>query len=125
MHRLKKLEVYRKALTLTKRIRIVTRSFPKEEIFGLTAQFKRAVDSIVLNIAEGAGNRSNKEFIRFLEYSIRSGFECIGCLDIALENDYIKQPLHTESAESVNEVIAMLHGLQKHLYQTSHHLKDS
>jgi four helix bundle protein len=65
--------------------------FPRDELFGLISQFKRAADSIVLNIAEGAGNSSNKEFIHFLDYSIRSSFECKGCLDIARENKYIDQ----------------------------------
>ena len=60
----------------------------------LNSQFKRAADSIVLNIAEGAGNSSNKEFIHFLDYSIRSSFECKGCVDIALENQFIEQPEH-------------------------------
>ena len=125
MHSLKKLDVYRKALALTKKVHLVARSFPKDELFGLTAQFKRAGDSIALNIAEGAGNTSRKEFKRFLDYAIRSGFECIGCLDIALENEYIVETLHRESIEAINEVIAMCCGLQKHLDQTSHHLKNS
>src|SRR5438105_10199300 len=101
MHRLKELLVYKKALKLTNVVRSVTRGFPSEELFGLTAQFKRAVDSVVLNIAEGAGNLSNKEFKRFLNYSIRSGFECIGCLDIALENDLIDESIHTATSASV------------------------
>ncbi|MBU1297762.1 MAG: four helix bundle protein [Bacteroidetes bacterium] len=82
----------------------MTRTFPKEELYGLTSQFRRAADSIVLNIAEGSGCTSKKEFSQFLGYSIRSGFECIGCLDIALENKFINE-----------EIIAMLDGLQKSL----------
>ena len=117
MHRLKQLNVYRKALILTKEIRTVTKSFPKDELFVLTSQFKRAGDSIALNIAEGAGNASPKEFIRFLTYSIRSGFECLGCLDIAIENAFISESVHEETSFRVNEVIAMLYGLQKRLSQ--------
>ena len=50
-------------------------AFPsKDELYSLTSQFKRAADSIVLNITEGAGNYSDKEFARFLTYSVRSGF---------------------------------------------------
>jgi four helix bundle protein len=84
MHKLKDLNVYQKALKFTKIVRKITRTFPKEELYGLTSQFRRAADSIVLNIAEGSGCTSKKEFSQFLGYSIRSGFECIGCLDIAL-----------------------------------------
>jgi four helix bundle protein len=115
MHRLTELNVYRKALILTKEVRTVTKNFPKDERYELTAQFKRAVDSIALNIAEGAGNTSHKEFKKSLTYSIRSGFECIGCLDIALENEFIAMTVYLKTTNLVNEVIAMVYGLQKRL----------
>ena len=115
MHKLKELNVYQKALRFTKIVRTTTKSFPKDEIFVLTSQFKRAADSIALNIAEGAGNSSKKEFQKFLDYSIRSGFECIGCADIALENEFVDKTLYDEVTSTVNEIIAMLDGLQKSL----------
>jgi four helix bundle protein len=119
LHNLEELQVYHKALIFTKEIRKIVKVFPKDELFGLISQFKRAADSIVLNIAEGAGNSSNKEFIRFLDYSIRSSFECKGCLDIALENKFIDQTDHQKLFAETNELIAMLYGLQKHLRQRS------
>ena len=76
MHKFKELDVYKKALTFTRVVRETSKRFPKDELFVLSSQFRRAADSIVLNIAEGAGNSSKKEFARFLDYSIRSGFEC-------------------------------------------------
>lgn len=115
MHKFKDLKVYQKALIFTKLVRNTTRRFPKEELFVLTSQFKRAADSIVLNIAEGAGNTSKKEFSHFLDYSIRSGFECLGCLDIAIENEFIPKDVYDEVAFAANEIIAMLDGLQKSL----------
>ena len=115
MHKLRDLKVYQKALSFTKSVRTTTRNFPKEELFVLTSQFRRASDSIALNIAEGAGNSSKKEFGRFLDYSIRSGFECIGCADIALENHLLDARCHQEIVSSANEIIAMLDGLQKSL----------
>ena len=54
MHNLDELQVYHKALSYTKIVRGITKSFPKDELFGLISQFKRAADSIALNIAEGA-----------------------------------------------------------------------
>jgi four helix bundle protein len=93
MEKFRTLNVYQKALEFSKEVRKTTKSFPKDELFGLISQFRRAADSIVLNIAEGAGNSSKKEFARFLDFSIRSGFECIGCLDIALTNDYINKEI--------------------------------
>ena len=115
MHKLKDLKVYKKALNFTKSVRMVTMNFPKEELFVQTSQFRRAADSIALNIAEGAGDLSKKEFSRFLNYSIRSGFECVGCADIALENDFLHELSHREIVSTVNEIIAMPDGLQKSL----------
>ena len=115
MHNLRKLKVYTKALEFTKTVRFATRKFPKDELFSLTSQFRRAADSIVLNIAEGAGNRSEKEFAKFLDYAIRSGHECIGCTDVALTNGYISDSVHTEMFKNADELIAMLIGFQRAL----------
>jgi four helix bundle protein len=117
MHRFKKLAVYEKALVLTRTVRSATGGFPRVELFGLTAQFRRAVDSIVLNIAEGAGNSSQKEFSRFLGFSIRSGFECLGCCDIALINGYMDKRQYMGLYDQINEIIAMLDGLRKSLFR--------
>jgi four helix bundle protein len=117
MHNLGELQVYHKALSYTKDVRRVIKNFPKDELFGLNSQFKRAADSNALNIAEGAGNSSSKEFIHFLDYSIRSAFECKGCLDIALGNMFIVDTEYHKILQETNELIAMLYGLQKHLKQ--------
>ncbi len=115
MHRFRELNVYQRALKFTKTVRVLTKSFPKDELFSLTSQFRRAADSIVLNIAEGAGNHSQKEFSKFLTYSVRSAYECIGCIDIALMSDYILTQKHSELDKEIQEIIAMLIGLQKSL----------
>jgi len=115
MHNFRKLKVYIKALEFSKSVRTATRKFPKDEVFSLTSQFRRAADSVVLNIAEGAGNRSEKEFAKFLDYAIRSAHECIGCLDIALINEYMTQKVEAEMFTDIDEVIAMLIGFQRAL----------
>ena len=117
MHRFRELNVYQRSLQLTKTVREVTRAFPKDEQFVLSAQFRRAADSIPLNISEGAGNESKKEFKRFLTYSIRSGYECIGCIDIAVTNGYIDKQKYFELDKEIHEVIAMLVGLQRSFSQ--------
>ncbi|MGA3287259.1 MAG: four helix bundle protein [Bacteroidota bacterium] len=119
MEKFRTLHVYQKALEFTKVVGKTTKSFPKDELFGLISQFRRASDSIVLNIAEGAGNSSKKEFARFLDFSIRSGFECIGCLDIGIANDYIEKENYENLLSDVNEIIAMLYGLKKSLLKTN------
>lgn len=115
MHNFRKLKVYEKALEFTKKVRFTTRKFPKDELFSLTSQFHRAADSIALNIAEGAGNRSEREFTKFLDYAIRSAHECIGCLDIALTNGYVTEKIHSDLFADADEIVAMLIGFQKAL----------
>ena len=61
-----KLKVWEKAIDLSVEINDLTKKFPKEELYVLTSQIKRASDSIALNIAEGSTGQSNKEFRRFL-----------------------------------------------------------
>jgi four helix bundle protein len=117
MNKFQDLIVYQKALKFGCQVRSITKSFPHDELYVLSAQFKRAADSIILNIAEGAGNSSKREFSKFLDYSIRSCFECIGCTDIAMENKFIDNKSHASLAGSANELIAMLYGLQKSLFK--------
>jgi four helix bundle protein len=115
MHDFRKLDVYRRALVFTATVRKVTRSFPREEMYALTAQYRRAADSIALNIVEGAGSGSKREFSKFLGYSIRSGYECGGCADISLMQEYVSEKEHAQLVQETNEIVAMLIGLQKSL----------
>jgi len=78
------LQVWQKALDLSEEINILTKnSFPKDELFILTSQIKRAADSIVLNIAEGCTGQTNAVFKTFLSYSLRSAVEVVACIFIA------------------------------------------
>ena len=115
MHDFRKLNVYQRALKYGSTVRRLTRTYPKEELFVLTSQFRRAADSIVLNIAEGAGNVSKKEFAKFLIYAVRSGYECLGCADISLMEEYITQVEFKELSTETNEIVSMLIGLQRSL----------
>ena len=67
----------------------ISSGFPKEEIYNLSSQIKRASDSIALNIAEGSIGQSNPEFRKFLGYSIRSLAEVVTCLEKAKRRNYI------------------------------------
>lgn len=75
MHNYKELKIWQKARELVKFIYNLTREFPKEEMFTLTSQIRRAVISISSNIAEGAGHKSDKEFTRFLGMAYASSCE--------------------------------------------------
>ena len=65
--------------------------FPKEEIFNLSSQMRRAVDSIALNISEGSIGQTNLEFKKFMGYSIRSLAEVVTCLHKAKRREYISE----------------------------------
>ncbi len=68
-----KLVIWQLSVEMANNIHLMTRSFPKEELFSLTSQIKRAADSVALNIAEGSTGQSNQEQKRFLGYAQRSG----------------------------------------------------
>lgn len=65
------LEVWQKAMELAEEVYRITKDFPKEELFGLTSQMRRAATSVPANIAEGWARRGTKEFLQFL--NIASG----------------------------------------------------
>lgn len=86
------LQVWQKALDLSDEInRLTKRFFPKDELFVLTSQIKRAADSVVLNIAEGCTGQTNPVFKTFLSYSLRSAIEVVSCLFIAQRRGFINQ----------------------------------
>src|SRR3990167_1476735 len=82
------LEVYKKAVEFVKEVYSLTKSWPKEERFSLTDQFRRASTSIALNLAEGTSG-SKKEFKVYINRARGSCFECASILDIALSLEII------------------------------------
>ncbi|HEY4322779.1 MAG TPA: four helix bundle protein [Mucilaginibacter sp.] len=86
------LQVWQRALDLTDEVNDLTKNnFPKDELFILTAQIKRAADSVVLNIAEGCTGQTNPVFKTFLGYSLRSAIEVVSCLFIARRRKIINE----------------------------------
>ncbi len=74
MHNYRQLKVWQRSLAFALRVyREAAEHFPADERFGLTSQICRAAGSIPMNIAEGSGNSSNKEFCRYLDMAKRSG----------------------------------------------------
>ena len=85
-----KLRVYRGSLEFSKEIYKLTKRFPKDELFGVTSQLRRAATSVPLNIAEASG-LTKKEFKSYLRRSRASLYECVPLLEIALENRYVSE----------------------------------
>jgi four helix bundle protein len=88
-----KLKVWQKAVDLAGDVNELVKSFPKDELFILSSQIKRAADSVSLNIAEGSTGQSNAEFNKFLAYALRSNLEVVGCLYLAQKRNLINQEL--------------------------------
>ncbi len=80
--------VYQKALDFVDYIYCVTKRFPKDELYGLTSQYKRAAASIPLNIAEGSGD-TDAQFNRYLQIAWDSVKECVVCSTIARRQNFI------------------------------------
>ena len=86
-----KLIIWQNAMSFGEDIFKISQNFPKSEIYNLTSQINRAVDSIALSISEGSIEQSNPEFRRFLGYAIRSLAEVVTCLHKAKRRAYISE----------------------------------
>ena len=106
------LQVWQKALELGEQINQLTRNFPKEEIYILTSQIKRAADSVVLNIAEGSTGQSKAVFKVFLSYSLRSAVEVVSCLFIAKKRGYINDESFKMLYDEYETLVKMITGLK-------------
>ena len=115
MHNYKKLNVWISSISLVKNIYNLTRKFPKEEMFVLTQQLRRAAISIPSNIAEGAGRNSNAQFKNFLQISIGSCFEVETQLIISKELVYISEEELETISKELDSIMKMNHNLQKTL----------
>ena len=87
----KDLEIWKDSIKLIKDVYKIINLLPKSEDFNLKLQLRRAVTSIALNIAEGKGRKSKKDFANFLTIAFGSLMEVQSILDICIELQYIKE----------------------------------
>lgn len=107
-----KLTVYQKALDVIDKVYDYTNTFPKEELFGLTSQFRRSATSISLNIAEGSA-RSKKDYFRFLDIAQGSIFESIAIIEIGKRKKYFEPSVVLELRKDFSEISKMISGLKR------------
>ncbi len=107
--------IWQKSIVLTKQIYVITRKFPKEEIYGLSNQLRRASVSVASNIAEGYGRITRNDYKRFLSFSFGSSFEIQTQLIIAMEIGLINNEDFNESMMLSKEISAMLYAIMKKL----------
>lgn len=81
--------IWQRAMELGENIYVLSQKFPKEEVYNLSSQIRRAGDSVALNISEGSIGQSNPEFKKFMGYAIRSLAEVVTCLHKAKNREYI------------------------------------
>ncbi|OGH23646.1 MAG: hypothetical protein A2958_02635 [Candidatus Levybacteria bacterium RIFCSPLOWO2_01_FULL_38_13] len=116
--RFEDLNVYQEALRFVDSIYSLTSKWPKDEIFGLTNQFRRASVSIALNIAEGT-SRTKRNFRHFLDLSKGSCFECAAILSIPRSRKYINQEDFDSHYDWVNKLARMISKLKTSLRITN------
>ena len=114
-----KLDVYKKALTFAEEIYSVSKNFPKEEVYGLTSQLRRASISVSANIAEGNGRYNKRDFAQFLRIARGSIYECVPLLQISLKQSYIEEHVYDKLIANCNELAKMINGLISSLLKSS------
>ena len=103
-----KLIIWQNSMEYGETINQLTSKFPREEVFNLSSQIRRAVDSIALNISEGSIGQSNPEFKKFIGYAIRSLAEVVTCLHKAFRRNYISEEEFNEHYEYAFNLMNMM-----------------
>jgi len=107
----KRLDVWRRAIKMVKRVYEISGTFPREEEFGLKSQIRRAAVSVPSNIAEGLTRRSKKDKVRFLNMSDSSLSELDTQLEISRELGFITEGTYDGAEEMLMEIQRPLSGL--------------
>lgn len=105
-------------MDLARAIYQATKAFPKEEMFGLTSQMRRAAVSVPSNIAEGQGRTSDKAFILFLGHARGSLFELETQAELAESLGYLKRDQLSQLLLATNELGRMLNGLMNSMKES-------
>ncbi|MEA3488564.1 MAG: four helix bundle protein [Euryarchaeota archaeon] len=109
------LEVWKKAMELVTEIYGVTRTFAKDELYGLTSQLRRASVSVPANIAEGWGRGTTGEYIQILRIARGSLLEIETLMTISSNLGYVNAPNQTPMAQKIQEINKMINALIKSL----------
>jgi four helix bundle protein len=113
----RRLRVWKKAHALAIEVRRATRLFPRTGYASLQSQIVRAAESIVINIVEGCGSRSPKDFARFLDISIKSTSELECQLELAKDYGVLKPYLWQRLTREAVDVRRMLCGFRAKVLQ--------
>lgn len=109
------LSVWQIGIEISEAVYSLTKQFPKEELYGMTSQVRRAAISVPANIAEGNARDSTKEYLRFLAIAVGSLAEVETYLELALRLNYSSREQITTLSELIAQERRMLRGLQRSL----------
>ncbi|APA93611.1 four helix bundle protein [Myroides sp. ZB35] len=108
-----KLEVWKNARTLNKDVYLLTSKFPKEELFAIVSQLRRATSSISANIAEGMSRETSKEKKRFLNIAYASAMEVISFLTLSLDLEFLNEVKYRDIRSKIEHITNQLRALSK------------
>jgi len=111
----RKLEVWKLGMEIAKEVYILTKNFPKEEIFGLVSQMRRSSQSVPSNIAEGSQRSTDKDFAHFVSTALGSLAELETQIELALEFNYLQQDRAEGLLQKTDQCAKMLVSLRKRL----------
>ena len=124
-----KTDVWKNARSYVTHIYTITKSFPKEELYGLTDQLRRAAVSVSSNIAEGLSRKSAKDEIHFLEYSYASLMETLSQLYVAVDLQYLHEQdldkIRDEIGKIANQLNSLTRSIKNRAEQSTNQLTDS
>lgn len=124
MRDFRKIQVWEKAHRFALKIYKITSSFPKDELYGLTSQMRRAAVSIPSNIVEGCGRDRQTELARFVHIASGSASEIEYQLILAHDLGYIHDEIYPDLNAEINEIKRMLSGFEKAVQLNSKNLKS-
>lgn len=108
--------VYQKAMDFGEVVNVLVKSFPNYELYALSSQFRRASDSIALNIAEGYPG-SDAQFVKHINHAIYSANECVSCSSKSRRRSYITFEEDEENRKMISELTKMMSSLRKKIVE--------
>ncbi len=110
------LVVYQKAMDFGEQVDLLVRQFPNHELYALSSQFRRAADSIALNLAEGYPG-SDAQFVKHLNHAIYSANECVSCSTKARRRGYVNFEKDEENRKLISELTKMMSSLRRKIIE--------
>jgi four helix bundle protein len=108
-----KLSTWKESRELVKQVYSITEEFPKQELFGLTSQMRRAASSISSNLSEGSGRSSSKDQAHFYQMAYSSNLELLNHFYTALDLKYIKKETFDNIRNQICSLSFKINSLRK------------